>query len=421
MIKIIDKHNCCGCAACVQICPKQCISFDEDEHGFRYPSVDYNSCIECRACEKVCPVINQYAIRKPISVYAAINQDEKIRIKSSSGGIFSLLAKNVIDESGVVFGVRFDENWEAEHAYTETLEGLVAFRGSKYMQSRIGTSYKQVKNFLQNGRKVLFSGTSCQIAGLRKFLHKDYDNLLTIDIVCHGTPSPLVWRCYLEELILRIRNTLYQSLNDMPIIKEISFRDKKMGWKQYGFILRGGSVSTTNQNSSLQENDLFYEAGDENIYMEVFTKNLCLRPSCYTCPAKCGKSGSDITLADYWGIQNYYPTMDDDKGTSLVLINTQKGNIYYQRLKVKSVQTSYSMAFVGNPSLEQSAKETIFVNQFWDCFAKSKFEDLNSILEKFKPSLMIRMRKIISIIIKHIFPRNIITFVKHKRLNKDIK
>ena len=242
MIHILDKHNCCGCAACVQACPKQCISFNEDEQGFRYPLVDESLCIDCGLCEKVCPVIHQSDAKKPLKVYAAQNPNEEIRLKSSSGGIFTLLAEAVIDEGGVVFGARFDKNWEVEHGYTESKEGLTAFRGSKYLQSRTGETYKQARDFLKAGRKVLYSGTSCQIAGLKKFLRKEYENLITVDVVCHGAPSPLVWRTYLDDLKkcpkgTAGKNSVCSSINEMPVITGISFRDKSTGWKKYGFVL----------------------------------------------------------------------------------------------------------------------------------------------------------------------------------------
>ena len=246
MINIIDKKNCCGCNACVQHCPKSCITMQEDGEGFLYPIVDQEVCIDCGLCQKVCPVLNQGEERKPLQVYAANNPNEEVRMQSSSGGVFTLLAETIIQEGGVVFGVRFNDDWEVIHDYTETKEGLAAFRGSKYVQSRIGESYCQVERFLKKGRKVLFTGTPCQIAGLNLFLRKEYDNLLTVDFICHGVPSPGVWKSYLEELIALKGNQKNSVLShSKPIIlysirdiSRIEFRNKRLGWKKYSFALR---------------------------------------------------------------------------------------------------------------------------------------------------------------------------------------
>lgn len=167
MISIKDKQDCCGCAACVQRCPKQCITLHEDNEGFLYPQVDESLCIDCGLCEKVCPVINQADERTPLGVYAVKNPNESVRMQSSSGGVFTMLAEHIIDEGGVVFGACFDECWEVVHSYAETKEALAKFRGSKYVQSKIGSTYQQAEGFLKSGRKVLFSGTPCQIAGLK--------------------------------------------------------------------------------------------------------------------------------------------------------------------------------------------------------------------------------------------------------------
>ena len=223
MINLKNKQDCCGCSACAQRCPKQCISMTEDEEGFLYPQVDTSKCVDCHLCEKVCPVINQDEARTPLKVYAAKNSDDEIRLKSSSGGIFTLLAEQTIKDGGVVFGARYDKGWNVVHGYTETIEGLAAFRGSKYVQSNIKRSFFEVKRFLESGRKVLFSGTPCHVAGLKLFLRKEYDNLLTLEIACHGVPSPKVWHNYLTELT---------DLNKISIIKSINFRDKKYG--RYG-------------------------------------------------------------------------------------------------------------------------------------------------------------------------------------------
>jgi len=200
-VQLVKRELCTGCGACYSICPVHCISMQEDPEGFLYPVIEKEKCTSCKKCENVCPAIVQGNERKPLSVYAAKNLNEEIRRQSSSGGIFTLIAESIIQKGGVVFGARFNGNWEVVHDYTETEEGLAAFRGSKYVQSRIGDTYLKAKDFLLAGRKVLFSGTPCQIAGLKAFLQKDYDNLLTVDLICHGVPSPLVWKRYLDEVI----------------------------------------------------------------------------------------------------------------------------------------------------------------------------------------------------------------------------
>jgi Coenzyme F420-reducing hydrogenase, beta subunit len=226
MIKILDKKECCGCEACIQVCPKQCIVFDEDSEGFRYPKVDESVCIDCGACKRTCPILSPYENRKPLSLQAAINPDISIRKQSSSGGLFTMLAERVIRDGGVVFGVRFDKDWQAVFDYTESIDGLAAFRGSKYVQARVGNAFTCVKDFLKEGRKVLFTGTSCQVAALRHFLHLDFENLLLVDIVCHGVPSPKVWRLYLNEV----------TQNAVRAISDVQFRNKNKGGKSLTLI-----------------------------------------------------------------------------------------------------------------------------------------------------------------------------------------
>lgn len=326
MIEIKDNKDCCGCAACVQICPKECISLIEDGEGFLYPHVDRNGCIGCGMCEKICPFINAEEPREPLLCYAAKNRNEKIRMESSSGGIFTLLAENIIDEGGVVFGAKFNDKWEVVHDYAETKEGLAAFRGSKYVQSRIGNTFRQAESFLKEGRKVLFSGTPCQIKGLKLYLRKDYCNLHTVDFICHGVPSPGVWRQYLDETFRktnrrasREKNTVLSSQKDIPVITSINFRDKKLGWKKYSFVVRGKYSGWADEKSVLLS-----EMHQNNAFMKAFLSDLILRPSCYNCRAKYGRSGSDITIADFWGIQNIMPDFDDDKGESLILCYSNK-------------------------------------------------------------------------------------------------
>lgn len=336
MIQITDNHNCCGCSACLQACPKQCISMQQDAEGFLYPQVDASSCIDCGLCEKVCPFINPHEPRTPIHTYAAINNDEQIRMESSSGGIFTILAEKIINDGGAVFGARFDENWQVTIDYTETIDGLAAFRGSKYVQACVGDTYAKCAKFLKAGRKVMYSGTPCQIAGLKHYLRKEYDNLLTVDFVCHGVPSPKVWEKYLHELVGTVN------------VQGVSMRDKQHeGWKRFNFVLdyqKEGKMITLS--SWHQEND----------YMNAFLRDMILRPSCYACKARECRSHSDITIADFWGIQSICPTMDDDKGTGLVLIHTAKGEEYMPFDKMKYNEVTFEEGYRNNTAIFKSAK-----------------------------------------------------------------
>ena len=338
MINITEKHNCCGCEACVQACPKQCISFEEDTEGFRYPKVDESLCVDCGACERTCPVLTPFESRIPQKQFAAINPDDSIRKQSSSGGIFTMLAEKVIDEGGVVFGVRFDENWQAVFDYTENIEGLAAFRGSKYVQARVGIVFRQVRDFLKQGRKVLFTGTPCQVSALRHFLHHEYENLLLVDFICHGVPSPKVWRLYLDEI----------TKNAIRAINDVQFRNKKQGWKRFNFDM------TYDKNGQCYNITSWHQ---ENHYMRIFLRDVILRPSCYDCKAKGGRSGSDLTIADFWGIGQLNPKMDDDQGTSLVMVYTEKGAASFNALQLNSWEAKYEDILRLNPSVVRSAKE----------------------------------------------------------------
>ena len=388
MIHIVDKSRCCGCSACVQRCPRHCISMKEDEEGFLYPVVDENACIECGLCEKVCPELHQGEERKPLKVYAAKNKNEEIRMQSSSGGIFTLLAEQIIQEGGVVFGARFDENWEVIHDYTETIEGLAPFRGSKYIQSRIRVTYQQAESFLKQGRKVMFTGTPCQIAGLKQFLRKEYENLLTVDFICHGVPSPGVWRKYLEELIARQgdgKNSVLSHpkpplLNSVRDISRIEFRNKRLGWKKYSFAL----ILSVPVGHGAKNTVLLSEPYNKNIFMKGFLADLYLRPSCYACPAKCLKSGSDITIGDFWGIQNVLPEFDDDKGVSAVLLNTEKSLKTIPLYSIDQKEVAYEDVYRGNPALIKAVFRPQKRKNFYDSYKDLSISSILKLVQKSK-------------------------------------
>ena len=409
MIEIQDKHKCCGCEACVQACPEHCISFNEDTEGFRYPSVNKSACIDCGLCEKVCPVLQQAEQKEPLKVYAAQNTNEEELMASSSGGLFILLAKETLREGGIVFGAKFNEKWEVVHDYAETEEEVRAFMGSKYVQSRIGNTYAQAKKFLKQGRKVLYTGTSCQIAGLKNFLRKDYDNLLTIDVICHGVPSPMVWRRYLEELKRNARkgknsvsSPLIHSISEGDAsnvhIESISFRDKRTGWKKHSFALTLAEASADGKKNTVSLSHIF----NEDPYMQLFLRNLILRPSCYQCPAKAGKSQSDLTIADFWGIERCHPDFDDERGVGLMMVNSEKGKQAIQSLPLKLLEVSFEDAIASNPVYKDSVTEPQKRKQcFKDLYLTKK--TLSKIVEKiFMPSLEIRIKQKILRILRHI-------------------
>ena len=365
MISITDNKNCCGCDACVQCCPKSCISMRIDDEGFNYPVVNHSLCIECGLCERVCPMLAKLEKKPPLGCYASYCKDEEIRSESSSGGIFTVLAAAVIAEGGVVFGARFDKDWSVRHDYTDTLDGIAEFRGSKYLQSSIGDSYLKVREFLSQGRKVLFSGTPCQVAGLHGYLRRPYDNLLTVDFVCHGVPSPEVWQKYLKTLPASANNSRSVSQKTFHI-DSISFRDKENGWKNFGMRLKM-SVAHDDLNTectSCTHNEVF-QPFTENPYMDVFLSNLSLRPACYNCPSKGFTSGSDITLGDFWGIGHTDPAIDDDKGVSLLFIHNDTVKKMLEEAGVFLKEESFDKAVRYNPSVLESVAEPVYRAYFF--------------------------------------------------------
>lgn len=335
MITITDKSQCCGCSACAQRCPKQCISMQMDNEGFLYPQVDSSKCIDCHLCEKVCPVINQYDARTPLNVYAAKNSNDEVRHQSSSGGIFTLLAEQTIKDDGVVFGACWDKEWDVKHDYIDNISDLQKFRSSRYLQSVIGDNYLKAEQFLKTGRKVMFTGTPCQIAGLKHFLRKEYDNLLAVEVICHSVPSSGVWQQYLTTRL----HTLKWEKSD---IRNISFRDKKTGWKTYSFVIE-------NENGNI-----LTELSSKNAFMRGFLADLYTRPSCHACPAKQLRSGSDITLGDFWGIESLMPEIDDDKGVSAIIVNSDKGKQVLHNIDVELHEVQYSELTKRNPALVKS-------------------------------------------------------------------
>lgn len=385
MINIIDKHNCCGCSACVQRCPKQCISLIEDNEGFLYPHVDTGKCINCGLCDKVCPLITPFDKQNPIDVLAVKNRNNQERIASSSGGVFIALAKTIIAKGGLVFGAVYDDNWEVKHIYAEDIESVSLMMGSKYLQSRIDNTFAEAETYLKQGRYVLFSGTPCQITGLKKYLRKEYENLLAVDFLCHGVPSPGVWRRYLNENFSSIKSN----------IKNIEFRNKTLhGWKNFNLVFRESINSD-------KGNILYSSVHKENCYMRGFLSDLYLRPSCYYCKCKNGASHSDITIADYWGINKVMPDFDDDTGVSLILLNTEKGKEIFNNLNmdIRHAYLKDAKPFNGGfkENIKQHPKRDLF---FYEINSGNTVED--AVLKALKVSNFVIVKNKLKRIIKRI-------------------
>lgn len=345
--KHLPYDGCTGCGACLNICPVGCIKFLDDKEGFKRPVIDYKKCIRCGKCVNICPVNNKSCSQKDIKAYA-IKANNNMRMKSSSGGVFGVLANEILSKKGVVYGAAFDDKLDLNHIKITNKNDLLKLQGSKYLQSNINTILKDVKNDLEDGKEVLFSGTPCQVKGLKSFLNKKYENLYTIDIVCHGVPSTRVFHEYVNHL---------EKENNSKI-KDYLFRDKDKGWKLFStkITFENGKEITTPFN--------------EEMYMRGFLRNIYLRKSCYICSSNNFTSGSDLTLGDYWGIDTINPEFDDDKGVSLVTVNSKKGEkllnkIKQELLEIKETDLSKALEYnkaITKPAFVNKNRERFFSN-----------------------------------------------------------
>jgi coenzyme F420-reducing hydrogenase beta subunit len=324
-----------------------------DSTGFLYPEIDTKKCINCHICENICPlpknikrngenidVAFDYNYPPPPNihttiqeVFAVINNNEIIRKDSTSGGIFSLFAEKIIGQKGIVFGAQFDKDFSVIHSYTDNLEGIGKYRGSKYVQSRTGETYKECKRFLDDGRVVIFSGTPCQISGLKAYLQKEYSNLFCIDIICHSVPSPKVWKKYIE----------YRETVSGSKIEKIAFRYKKPSWKSSSIVFQF-------------QNNTEYRKNKNDPFLRIFYSGICTRLSCYQCNYRTLNRESDITMADFWGVERVCPEMFDNKGTSLVLIHSSKGKLLFDSVKSECKITTIpiKLAIEYNPAISSN-------------------------------------------------------------------
>jgi coenzyme F420-reducing hydrogenase beta subunit len=351
----IDKKDCCGCTSCMSICSQHAISMQPDEEGFLYPIIDRDLCIECGICKTVCPLQNEVNIQEHLSkplVYALKHKSEDVIMSSSSGGAYTAISDYVLNASGNIYGVQFNKDFTVQHVKASTKVERDAFKGSKYVQSNLGDVFLEVKRNLVAGRTVLFTGTPCQTAGLIKFLESvDTTNLILNDIICHGTPSPLIWHEYVEFIKRRYNSNL----------KAYTFRSKEKGW-------RGYNVKVVFEDGKIKIN-----SSDIKIYAKMFSSALTLRPSCYYCKFANMHRPSDITIGDFWGIEKCMPEMDDNIGVSLVIVNTVKGEKVFEQIKDSIFFKQINVADCLQFNLQQPTKEPIKRERFWRDFLTKGF------------------------------------------------
>lgn len=352
-VNTTDKGKCCGCSACVVVCPQQCIAMVADQEGFNYPVIDEAQCIECGKCLKVCGMQNETDLHEVKESYAAWHLDNKKRAASTSGGAYSALAESFLEAGGLVAGAAFTDGFKGvEHRLVKSWDDAKDFRGSKYIQSETLACFRAIKDAVNQGKKVLFTGTPCQVASLRR-LTGDSSCLTTCDIVCHGVPSAKVFQSYLAGII--------HSKKDL--ISFVEFRNKDKGWNF-------SQIKIKFKNSSSITKPPWSDR-----YMTGFYLNILLRPSCFQCPFKKTERSGDLTLGDCWRIAAKHPELDDNKGTSLLTVNTEKTKKHFEKLKKGDVICAnlidYGDACKNNAPFYSNLKEHYKREQFFKLFTES--------------------------------------------------
>lgn len=386
MTLFTDKKDCCGCTACMNICPKAAIIMQPDEEGFLYPSIEISKCIECNLCKKVCSFQNGYDVSNSLEksiIYAVKNKDLDTRMRSRSGGVFVAIANNVIENNGIIYGVGYEQKFVVCHKKIQDKHKIKEFQGSKYVQSDLKRIYYDVKMELLKNRYVLFSGTPCQVAGLFSFLGSkiNTDKLVTIDLVCHGVPSPLMWKEYIDFCEKKYKGE----------VTKVDFRDKEYGWNTH--------FETVVVNNKKYKN---------NLYTNLFYLHSMLRPACHNCRYTNFERISDITIADFWGIDKCMPEFNDNKGVSLVLINTNKGNKLFQKIQGELHYKVSRKEDCLQPQLQYPSKPFHNRTQFWADYHSKGFEYIlkkyatHSLFAKIKNKLISILKKITLFNIIHI-------------------
>lgn len=369
---MLPDIDCVGCGACANACPENCLNMVADKDGFLHPEIQRDNCVKCGACEKVCPVTNRTPKEKEsLQTYAAYSKYDNVRVSSSSGGLFYTVAKYIIENSGIVYGAAFDENLHLSHKGMDSVEDLYLLQGSKYIQSETKLCFREIKEQLATNRPVLFCGTPCQVEGLLCYLKKPYENLFTIDFICHGVPSPKAWEEYIK----------YQEKAFSAKAYSAYFRDKSNGWLSFSSQLKFVNKAE------------YLEIHSKDAYMKAFLQNISLRKSCYHCKFKNVNRNSDITMGDLWGIQNIFPHITDDKGVSVAFIQSKKGRYLFEQVKddMWLQEISSKLAIANNSAMLNSVYEHNFRDYFFENLGKQNFERL--VENCLNPSYYVRLKR----------------------------
>lgn len=372
MINIVDKTNCCGCEACYNVCPKKSIEMKTDEEGFLYPQVNQNTCIDCGLCEKVCPIINCVPKKKNENqvAYLLQHKNDEICSESTAGGAFSGIASYVIEKGGIVFGVEMTEDYKVRHTSVETIEDLRKFRNSKYVQSRISYIFQQVKTELKKGRMVCFSGTPCQVEGLRHFLGENYENLILVDVVCRAVPSPGVWDKYVQYEIQRKGE-----------LSSVKFRDKTLGYQYSTMEIKTKDGKT-------------YRGGIENQpWLRMFFSGMIIRPSCTACKFRSRYRNSDFTIWDCFTSYKYDKSFDERKGTTRVLVHSEKGKKIFA-----NIESEFKCCEISSDNAVQNVTEMVKSPEFHtkraEFFSEFHILKMSLLIKKYFPvTLKLKLKK----------------------------
>ena len=370
MIDKVSVQECAICGACFNACPVDAIHFGKAYLDFRYPEIDATCCVHCNQCEKACPVLESKS--KPEAGYpiafAAKSNDDSVRLHSSSGGVFYELADQMLRDGGYVCGAVFDDEFHVKHILSNAKEDILRMMGSKYAQSDVGYCYREVKDVLEKGCKVLFSGCPCQVAGLRTFLGKEYPNLVLVELICHGIPSDHMLQTYIG----------MQERKYGAKLTKMEFRNKKKGW-------HNSSVRMEFENGRVHSEPMTFDT-----YMQGYFRGVTLKESCFSCQFRGFKSGSDLTIGDLWGAEISIPDMDDNNGLSAVIVNSEKGTLFLNRSKIIRRQFEIDKILKYNQSLltsfDEGAQRTAF-------YSYTERYDLERAIEAFFQETLLQKAK----------------------------